>query len=109
VVADADFAADAIQYTQAEYNLVFLSNCVEWLSMEDDLLAIKTRAQADTRLSRISEPGRRAAAMRASQVINVVVVPLLVIAAGVARLLLRRRNKARGASGEPRQSSRDGT
>lgn len=109
VVADADFASDAIQYTQAEYNLVFLSNCVEWLSMEDDLLAIKTRAQADTRLSRISEPGRRAAAMRASQVVNVAVVPLLVIAAGVARLLLRRRNKARGASGEPRQSSRDGT
>jgi gliding-associated putative ABC transporter substrate-binding component GldG len=93
VVADADFASDMIQYTQAQYNLAFLSNCAEWLSQEDDLLAIKTRAQADPRLSRILDPVRRAAAMRASQAINVVVVPLLVVAAGVARLLLRRRKK----------------
>jgi ABC-type uncharacterized transport system involved in gliding motility auxiliary subunit len=93
VVADADFASDMIQYTQAEYNMVFLSNCAEWLSQEDDLLAIKTRAQVDTRLSRIQDPAQRAAAMRASQAVNVVVVPLLVVAAGVARLLLRRRKK----------------
>ena len=109
VVADADFASDMIQYTQAQYNMVFLSNCVEWLSMEDDLLAIKTRAQLDTRLSRITDKVRRAAAMRASQVINVAVVPLLVVAAGVVRLLLRRRKKAKGASGVDRQSSRDDT
>jgi ABC-type uncharacterized transport system involved in gliding motility auxiliary subunit len=93
VVADADFASDILQYTQAEYNLAFLSNCAAWLSQEDDLLAIKTRAQVDTRLSRIQDPAQRSAAMRASQAINVVVVPLLVVAAGVARLLLRRRKK----------------
>jgi ABC-2 type transport system permease protein len=109
VVADADFASDTIQYTQAEYNLAFVSNCAEWLSMEDDLLAIKTRAQSDTRLSRIADPARRAAAMRASQVVNVAVVPLFVVAAGVARLLLRRRRKARGAVESARQSTRNGT
>jgi ABC-2 type transport system permease protein len=108
VVADADFASDTIQYTQAQYNLAFVSNCAEWLSMEDDLLAIKTRAQADTRLSRIADPARRAAAMRASQVVNVAVVPLFVVAAGVARLLLRRRRKARGAAEPARQSTRNG-
>jgi ABC-type uncharacterized transport system involved in gliding motility auxiliary subunit len=93
VVADADFATDLVQYTQAGYNMSFISNAVEWLAMEDDLLSIKTRAQADTRLSRIQEPLARARAMRASQVVNVAVVPLLVVAAGVARLLFRRKKK----------------
>jgi ABC-type uncharacterized transport system involved in gliding motility auxiliary subunit len=93
VVGDADFASDMIQYTQAAYNMTFLSNCAEWLSQEDDLLAIKTRAQVDLRLARIQDPARKAAAMRASEVLNVAVVPLCVVAAGVARLLLRRRKK----------------
>ena len=57
VVADADFASDTIQYTQAQYNMAFLSNCVEWLSMEDDLLAIKTRAQLDTQAVAHHGPG----------------------------------------------------
>jgi ABC-type uncharacterized transport system involved in gliding motility auxiliary subunit len=109
VVADADFASDMLQYTQAEYNLAFLSNCAAWLSQEDDLLAIKTRAQVDTRLSRIQDPAQRAAAMRASQAINVVVVPLLVVAAGVARLLLRRRKKRELPSKPPSKSPRDTT
>ena len=93
VVADADFTSNMIQYTQAQYNMTFLSNCAEWLAQEDDLLSIKTRAQVDTRLMRIQDPARKAAAMGASQAINVAVVPLLVVVAGIARLLIRRRRK----------------
>ena len=93
VVGNADFASDMIQYTQAAYNMAFLSNCAEWLSQEDDLLAIKTRAQVDVRLARIQDPVRKAAAMRASEILNVALVPLCVVAAGVVRLLIRRRKK----------------
>ena len=108
VVADADFASDIVQYTQADYNMAFISNSVEWLSMGDDLLAIKTRAQLDTRLSRIQNPAARAAAMRASELINVAVVPVLVVAAGVARLLLRRRKKREPPREPPREPAEDG-
>jgi gliding-associated putative ABC transporter substrate-binding component GldG len=93
VVGNAGFASDIIQYTQASYNLTFLSNCVEWLSQEDDLLAIKTRAQADTRLNGIADPTRKAAAMRRAIALNVVIVPLCVIGVGAFRLLRRRRGK----------------
>jgi gliding-associated putative ABC transporter substrate-binding component GldG len=93
VVGNAGFASDMIQYTQASYNLTFLSNCVEWLSQEDDLLAIKTRAQADTRLNGITDATRKAAAMRRSIALNVAVVPLCVIGVGTLRLLRRRRGK----------------
>jgi ABC-type uncharacterized transport system involved in gliding motility auxiliary subunit len=94
VVGDADFASDMIQYTQAQYNMTFLSNCAEWLAQEDDLLAIKTRAQTDIRLDAISDPARKAAAMRSSIVVNVALVPLAVVAFGVARLLIRRKRKS---------------
>ena len=93
VVGDAAFASDIAQYTQASYNMTFLSNCAEWLSQEDDLLAIKTRAQADTRLDLLPDPAAKAAAMRTSIAVNVVIVPLLVILVGVFRLLRRRRRK----------------
>jgi ABC-type uncharacterized transport system involved in gliding motility auxiliary subunit len=107
VVADADFATDLVQYTQAGYNMAFISSAVEWLAMEDDLLSIKTRAQADTRLSRIQDPLARTRAMRVSQVVNVAVVPLLVVAAGVARLLIRRRKKREAPLGRGRAEERE--
>ncbi len=93
VVGDAAFASDIAQYTQASYNMTFLSNCAEWLSQEDDLLAIKTRAQTDTRLDRLPDPAAKAAAMQTSIALNVAIVPLLVILAGVIRLLRRRGRK----------------
>jgi gliding-associated putative ABC transporter substrate-binding component GldG len=91
VVGNASFASDMIQYTQATYNMTFISNCAEWLSQEDDLLAIKTRAQADTRLNGITDPQGKAAAMRTAIALNLVVVPLCVAGIGAARLLRRRR------------------
>jgi gliding-associated putative ABC transporter substrate-binding component GldG len=93
VVGNAAFASDMIQYTQASYNLAFLSNCVEWLSQEDDLLAIKTRSQADTRLNAVSDPARKTVLMRRSIALNVVMVPLCVVGVGTVRLLRRRRGK----------------
>jgi ABC-2 type transport system permease protein len=93
VVGDADFASDMVQYTQASYNLAFLSNCAEWLAREDDLLAIKTRSQVDLRLNGIADPALKSRAMLVSQLINVALVPLLVVAFGVIRLAMRRRKK----------------
>jgi gliding-associated putative ABC transporter substrate-binding component GldG len=93
VVGDVDFASDLIEYTQANYNLPFLSNCAEWLGMEDDLLAIKTRSQVDVRLNAISDPALKSRAMLSAQIINVAVVPLLVAAFGIIRLAVRRRKR----------------
>jgi gliding-associated putative ABC transporter substrate-binding component GldG len=99
VVGNAAFASDIVQYTQASYNMSFLSNCAEWLAQEDDLLAIKTRAQADTRLDALADPAAKAAAMRRSIAVNVAIVPVAVIAVGIVRLL-RRRRRTHESSGE---------
>jgi len=91
VIGDSDMASGMVQYTNANYNLAFLSNCAEWLSSDDDLLGIRTRTQADVRLNRIQDPVAKARVMAVSQILNVIVVPLAVVLVGVLRLLLRRR------------------
>ena len=91
VVGNVFFASDSIQYTQAEYNLNFLSNCAEWLSQGDDLLAIKTRAEGDTRLDKVTDPNQKVFLMNRSMVISIAVMPLLVIVVGGIRLVRRKR------------------
>ncbi len=94
VVGDADFASNLLDFTEAEYNLGFLSNAAEWLSNSEDLLAIKTRLARDTRLNRIQDPNRRLAAALTTQIVNVALIPLAVIGFGIVRLLLRRKKSA---------------
>ena len=46
------------------------------------------------RLNRIQEPARRLAAVLTTEIVNVAVIPLAVIAFGIGRLLLRRKKSA---------------
>jgi ABC-2 type transport system permease protein len=94
VVGDADFASNLLEFTEAGYNLGFLTNTAEWLSNSEDLLSIKTRLARDVRLNRIQEPSRRLTAVLVTEIVNVAVIPLAVIAFGIGRLLLRRKKSA---------------
>jgi ABC-type uncharacterized transport system involved in gliding motility auxiliary subunit len=91
VVGDADFATELYRYSDANYNLEFLSNTAGWLSNSEDLLQIKTRTVRDARLNKIQDPAARLRAALFTQLVVLVLVPLLVVAFGIARLLLRRR------------------
>jgi len=91
VVGDSDFATELYQYTGAAYNMEFLGNAAEWLSSSPDLLEIKTRVARDLRLNRIQDPATRQRSALFTQLFNLVLVPLVVVAFGVTRLVLRRR------------------
>ncbi len=94
VIGNEEFATDLISFTQATQNMTFLSNCAVWLALDDDLLAVKTRAQASTRLDAIPDPADRLRVMRSSVVVNVIVVPLAVIAIGLIRLVVARKRRS---------------
>jgi ABC-type uncharacterized transport system involved in gliding motility auxiliary subunit len=91
VVGDSDFATELYQYTGASYNMQFLGNAAEWLSNSPDLLEIKTRSARDLRLNKIQDPEARLRSALFTQLFNLVFVPLVVVAFGVTRLVLRRR------------------
>jgi gliding-associated putative ABC transporter substrate-binding component GldG len=94
VVGDADFASNLMDFTEAAYNVGFLTNAAEWLSNSEDLLSIKTRLSRDVRLNRIQDPDHRRAAVLTTEIVNVALIPLAIVGFGVARLLLRRKKSA---------------
>ncbi|MFW5785721.1 MAG: GldG family protein [bacterium] len=94
VIGDSDFATDLLQFTESRYNIAFLENLAEWLSNEEDLLQIKTRATRDLRLNAIQEPAVKARVATFAEIFNVVMVPLAVIAFGVFRFWRRRERTA---------------
>jgi len=93
VIGDSDFVSNLLQYTDANYNTDFVENSAEWLSHSEDLLSIKTRVTRDTRLNKIQNIKKRVTVMLLSQIVNVVLVPLLVILYGVFRFLARRKKR----------------
>jgi ABC-type uncharacterized transport system involved in gliding motility auxiliary subunit len=96
VLGDEDFASSLMQATRGEgRNPDFLLKAADWLSSDDDIMGIRNRQAMDGRLDRMDDPEKRARAMNFSRTLNVILIPLAVVAAGVA-LALRRRMKVSG-------------
>lgn len=96
VIGETDFATDILGVTQAIHNLDFLLRAADWLSNDDDIIGIRNRQPQAGRLDKITDASSFAIAAKFTQIFNVVVVPLLVIAAGLI-LASRRRSRSRGA------------
>ena len=97
VIGEADFTTNLISATQAAQNLDFLTRAADWLVNDDDIIGIRNRQPQAGRFDKILDPGRRLSAMRFSQIFNVGIVPLFVIAAG---LIAASRRKARSRNRE---------
>ena len=94
VVGDDDFLTDLMQFSDSLSNVLFVENAVLWLSGNDDLLTIKTRAGTEGRLDAIPDGSRRARLMLGAQLVNVALVPLAVLVVG---LLVRMRRRERSS------------
>ena len=95
VIGDTDFATSFLNVTGGQRNLDFLVQAADWLFNDDDIIGIRSRESSSGRLDKILEADKKAAAMQLARLINVYLVPLLVIIAGIL-LALRRRSLARG-------------
>jgi ABC-type uncharacterized transport system involved in gliding motility auxiliary subunit len=92
VIGETDFIIPFLQYIDWQRNFNFIIQAADWLSNDDDIIGIRSRGTGSGRLDRITDPVQRAAAMRTAQIINVFVIPILVVLAGVL-LAVRRRRK----------------
>jgi len=107
VVGDTDFATNIINATNARHNLDFLLRAADWLVSDDDIISIRNKQPQTGRLDRIVDSDKRSSAMRFAQIVNVVLVPLLVIAAGLI-LAQRRRLRAHNAENKSVKENTDG-
>jgi ABC-type uncharacterized transport system involved in gliding motility auxiliary subunit len=89
VVGSADFASDRFA-RNSPANIVFVQNAMDWLAQEDDLITIRSKNRAPPPLVFTSAATRGVAKYG-----NLIGVPALLIAAGIVRLLRRRRTTRR--------------
>jgi gliding-associated putative ABC transporter substrate-binding component GldG len=95
IVSDTDFATALMTVTDAQSNVDFLIQAADWLSNDDDIIGIRSRESRSNRLDKIIDPVKRTASMRFAQIVNVFLIPLLVIIAG---LLLAWRRRTQGTN-----------
>jgi ABC-type uncharacterized transport system involved in gliding motility auxiliary subunit len=89
VIGSADFASD--RYARnSPTNIALVQNAIDWLSQDDALIAIRSKDRSPQPLVFSSVVTRGVAKYG-----NLVGVPLLLIAAGIGRLLRRRRTTRR--------------
>jgi len=89
VVGETEFATSFMGVTNGQHNLDFFIQAADWLCNDDDIIQIRSRSSQSGRLDKIVDAEKKAAAMRLAQIVNIVVVPLLVIAAGLFFALRR--------------------
>jgi len=95
IVGDTVFATSFMNVTGAQRNIDFLIQTADWLSNDDDIIGIRSRETSSNRLDKIIDSGKRTATMGFTQLVNVFLIPILVIVAGL--LLAWRRRRAKGA------------
>lgn len=76
------------QMRSGTQNLVFIQNLVDWLTLGDGLIGIRSRVAPTYPLDESTESQQQFI-----QLVNIAAMPLLVILFGVARFLLRRRDR----------------
>jgi ABC-type uncharacterized transport system involved in gliding motility auxiliary subunit len=83
VVGNSHFAGSIMQANRGEgRNLDFLIKAADWLSNDEDIVAIRGRQTQAGRLDRISDRSKRDRVMALSRSINTIVIPLGVVLAG---------------------------
>jgi ABC-type uncharacterized transport system involved in gliding motility auxiliary subunit len=108
VIGDGEMAQSRLlEQTRSQRNLDFLVAAADWLSNDDDIIGIRSRAASGGgRLDRIIDEEKRAAAMGFSHILGVVVMPLAVVALGFC-VAGRRRKKIAGHASDSVASVND--
>jgi ABC-type uncharacterized transport system involved in gliding motility auxiliary subunit len=99
VVSDTDMISSLLNYTRAAYNLDFMIRALDWLGNDNDLTGIRGRLGRTGRLDKIADPVAKLRVMSFAQGLNVVLLPLAFIAAGLLFAWRRGKNNRERGNG----------
>ncbi|MDR2795635.1 MAG: GldG family protein [Spirochaetaceae bacterium] len=92
VIGNSEFLND--EYLNSDRNLTFFLLAADWLANDDDIISIRSRATGTNRLDRILEPEKKSAAMAFARSLNIVIIPVIVLAFAIVSGLKRRKKTA---------------
>jgi gliding-associated putative ABC transporter substrate-binding component GldG len=104
VISDTEFITSFLNVSGATRNLDFLLQALDWLGNDDDIIGIRNRESVSANLDKIIDRDKKAAAIRFAQLVNIIIMPLLTVLAGVF-IAVRRRAKSRIISGQDENSA----
>jgi gliding-associated putative ABC transporter substrate-binding component GldG len=87
VIGETDFATSRFMNVNSSNILI---QAADWLCNDDDIIQIRSRSSQSGRLEKIIDNEKKSSAMKRAQIINVFVVPLMVILAGLFFALRRK-------------------
>ena len=87
VIADSDFISDNY-LSRFPDNLTFFLNTVDYLTLDSDLISIRSKTISARPLKDTSDSIKTWI-----KIINIILIPLIIIVIGVVRFYLRKRNK----------------
>jgi len=101
VVSSADFLTDLMSMMKSDFNAGFALSGADWLSQSEDLIAVRSRVERNMRLNKMDNPDVRAAMIRFTYIVNIILIPLGIALLAVARAVRRTRREkaARSARG----------
>jgi gliding-associated putative ABC transporter substrate-binding component GldG len=100
VVGSSNLLTNLMQVTGKDENAVFAENAVDWLAQDEGLLGIKTRAYRDKSLTLLQDAQVRDSAAFALSFVNLFLVPVIILAWAVVRMVRRRRKEDRPRKGQ---------
>jgi ABC-type uncharacterized transport system involved in gliding motility auxiliary subunit len=95
VIGDSDLVSTITQYTRSDRNFDFFLKAADWLGNDDDIIGIRSRQTQPGRLDKITDVEKRLKAMAFARYLNVIFIPLVVVALGILRSFQRRRSLQR--------------
>ncbi len=92
-VSSADFLTDLMSMMKSDFNAGFALSGADWLTQSEDLIALRSRVERNMRLNKIENPAVRKAMIGFTYVFNIVLIPLGIALAALARALRRNRRE----------------
>ena len=90
VIADEYCVSTAVEYTNSDANLDFMVNAVHWIARQDALLHLKNKQPAVLPFKYFESDAAFNRIIIFSRILNLIIIPVLIIAAGTAAYNLRR-------------------
>jgi len=93
VISDEYMISRAIDYTGSTYNMDFMVNCVEYVSLKDNLLLLKNKKHSPPPFKQFEDREKMTNLVFRARLISIILLPLSVFILGLYMFIKQRRSR----------------
>ena len=93
VISDEYMISRAIDYTGSTYNMDFMVNCLEYVSLKDNLLLLKNKKHSPPPFKQFEDRDKMISLVFRARLISIILLPLSVFILGLYMFIKQRRSR----------------